>query len=174
MNFSVDPSLRDTPGLAGPVRLLIAVEGKPSKSQSSSSNLDATRAERRNTRRFGHRSTPPPLTLMGQVSLNVLLDSEGLRAHNPVLVYTSLGLVDDAGRPHVFTRASLSARCSSVQHPSRFAASVQFWRAKSAGSGPLPGNRAGQSGSAVAQGYPGTMPTGWYGHSPPCMVRHAV
>ena len=58
--------------------------------------------------------------------------------------------------------------------PSRFAASVQFWRAKSAGSGPLPGNRAGQSGSAVAQGYPGTMPTGWYGHSPPYMVRHAV
>ena len=56
----------------------------------------------------------------------------------------------------------------------RFAASVQFWRAKSAGSGPLPGNRAGQSGSAVAQGYPGTMPTGWYGHSPPYMVRHAV
>ena len=37
---------------------------------------------------------------MGQVSLNVLLDSEGLRTHNPVLVYTFLGLVDDAGRPH--------------------------------------------------------------------------
>ena len=37
---------------------------------------------------------------MGQVSLNVLLDSEGLRTHNPVLVYMSLGLVDDAGRPH--------------------------------------------------------------------------
>ena len=58
--------------------------------------------------------------------------------------------------------------------PSRFAASVQFWRAKSAGSGSLPGNRAGQSGSAVAQGYPGTMPTGWYGHSPSYIVRHAV
>ena len=58
--------------------------------------------------------------------------------------------------------------------PGRFGPPSRRREDKSAGSGPLPGNRAGQSGSAVAQGYPGIMPAGWYGRSPPYMVRHAV
>ena len=58
--------------------------------------------------------------------------------------------------------------------PGRFGPPSRRREDKSAGSGPLPGNRAGQSGSAVVQGYPGTMPAGWYGRSPPYMVRHAV
>ena len=34
LNFSVNPSSRDEPGLGVPVRLLIAIEGKPSKTGS--------------------------------------------------------------------------------------------------------------------------------------------
>ena len=57
---------------------------------------------------------------------------------------------------------------------SRFGPPSRRREDKSAGSGPLPGNRAGQSGCPVAQGYPGTIPAGWDGRSPPYMVRHAV